>query len=173
MNTAGKSSAAVASACVATPAGATSFGDIKRSYASTPATNELRYEFDRAPELEAWARRAQDANGFGSAATDTTHLPHSRDARQSLPRTDRTYGLAEIFVTLGTALAAAARRGLSRWRRQRDQRATVHVLRGLDARTLRDIGLTETETSSTAADLAGAAEAGRSRVLITMRSLSL
>ncbi|MGE5338213.1 MAG: DUF1127 domain-containing protein [Gemmatimonadota bacterium] len=170
MSTAGKAFARVARDSDAARTSAT-FGPIRHSHASTPATSEPRHERDGAPELDAWARRAQGANGFGGA--DVTRLPHSRDVPQSPARTDRAYGLAEIFVTFGAALASALRGMAARWRRQRDLRAAVHALRGLDARTLQDIGLTGSETWSTAAELVGAAEASRTRVLNTLRSVAL
>lgn len=51
------------------------------------------------------------------------------------------------------------------WQRQRFARAAVRALNGLDARTLRDLGLDRSELSSLAAELAG--EAARQRVRAT------
>jgi uncharacterized protein YjiS (DUF1127 family) len=53
---------------------------------------------------------------------------------------------------------------LAQWRRRRHAAALQRELDGLDDRTLRDVGLTRSETGSMSAELAGLAERSRTQV---------
>jgi uncharacterized protein YjiS (DUF1127 family) len=78
-----------------------------------------------------------------------------------------------VIAAVFAALAASTRRAIAAWRRARDERATVHALRHLDSRTLRDLGLDASEIGSVAAELAGGVERTRVGALMTLRYLAL
>lgn len=59
------------------------------------------------------------------------------------------------------AVATAIRQVWSAWKRRGLAAETYHALSGLDARTLRDLGLDRSELASVAAELAGDAERTR------------
>lgn len=164
-------------------------GRIKRSYvmatgpAPTGASNDPTYlraqesESTRrsTDELEAWARRAAAASGFGEAAAGT---PVERSAPDSMKlavaaRVHRSAALPDVVAAVIAALSAAARRRLAAWQRARDELATARALRGLDQRTLRDIGLDASEARSVAAELAGGTERTRIHALMTLRNLAI
>jgi uncharacterized protein YjiS (DUF1127 family) len=147
---------------------------IKRTYAPqmlarlTAASNDVAYatDRDRAAELDAWARRAATANGFGDARADAHRLTlEARSARDA--------SLAAIVTTLVAAVASAVRRLHASWSMARSARATYLALRELDARTLHDLGLDRSEMRSVAAEIAGESERTRIQALRTLRALSL
>jgi uncharacterized protein YjiS (DUF1127 family) len=158
-------------------------GRVKRSYSPTPGhtrkpasndTNFLRTSRQDG-ELEAWARRAAAASGFGdtpAGAAAPTVMPDATEAAASA-RAARSASLWEIIAVVTEALRALARRAISAWRRQRDERATYRALHALDRRTLHDIGLDSSEARSVAAELAGCADRTRVHALMTLRYLSI
>ena len=162
-------------------------GRIKRSYATAAgvapqaASNDSRYQSERAEsnrptgELEAWARRAGAASGFGEASTGAVDARPLPDAMQlaNAARAHRSATLPAVIQAVIAASSEAVRRGLAEWRRARDEQATFRALRALDQRTLHDIGLDSSETRSVAAELAGGADRTRIHALMTLRNLAI
>jgi uncharacterized protein YjiS (DUF1127 family) len=99
-------------------------------------------------------------------------MPDATEAAASA-RAARSASLWEIIAVVTEALRALARRAISAWRRQRDERATYRALHALDRRTLHDIGLDSSEARSVAAELAGGADRTRVQALMTLRYLSI
>jgi len=83
----------------------------------------------------------------------------------------RTAGIRELFADCSQWVVKAARSLIVAWKRQQQARATYRALRGLDARTLRDIGFHRSEISSVAAEIGGAAEVTRIHAATTSRGL--
>lgn len=167
---AARPAAAVIPPAPAAPWSTATFGNVKRTYASAVAPNEPGGVDDahdsHDAELDPWARHAGHANGFGDATPTGAAASAPEPSVPSL----RAYALFEILAALCAAMADAVRRVFARWRRQRDARLTALALRDLDARTLQDIGLYPSETASVAAEISGAVEASRVRVLLGTRT---
>jgi len=124
---------------------------------------------DSKREIEAWARRAQAANGFGDAATvdsATSVWPSSYELHQAA-RANRAFVLGEMLASAVRAVRVVLRSAYSRYRDYRQQSALYDTLSELDDRTLRDLGFDRSEIRSVAAEWAGEAEATRVRVLNT------
>ena len=68
-------------------------------------------------------------------------------------RQQRSKGWARLVRNIGARLTELVARRYAAWRRARDVRATVDALAQLDARTLKDIGLTQGELHSIAIDV--------------------
>lgn len=77
----------------------------------------------------------------------------------------RALVLAEMIAASIQAIGSIARRAYARYRQRREQRATYVALSQLDDWTLRDIGFDRSELRSIAAEMTGAAEQTRLRVL--------
>lgn len=130
---------------------------------------------------DASVRRALAANGFGDAAFHVTaagETPARRDTPASAPvgarsfapaalqleaaaRAERSRRLGELAATAWRAVAERLRHLVLQARQRRQARATYIALRGLDARTLHDIGLHRSEILSVALELGGAFQATR------------
>lgn len=80
-----------------------------------------------------------------------------------LRREGMAAGSARLVARGLARLAQAAEQRGQQWLRDRERRRTERALRGLDARTLRDIGFTPGEITSVAAEAAGEVEATRLR----------
>lgn len=109
------------------------------------------------------------ARSYPAAMPSAAHPPAaaaatSRRAAQSLRRQGLAASLAHIGAVLLARAAKAARQSARRWAQQTQRRATERALQALDARTLRDLGLGDSEISSIAAEAAGEVEATRARV---------
>jgi uncharacterized protein YjiS (DUF1127 family) len=116
-------------------------------------------------DIDAWARHAQAANGFGGVDLACPPEPLPLDA----PTRTATAG-SEVPATTGPRAALFAcrdfvRRLAARIAQYRAARRTVVALRDLDARTLRDLGFDHSEIGSVAGEAAGLADATRVRVL--------
>ena len=166
-------------------------GRIKRSYtpaavvAPKSASNDPHYQKEKLTqlqkaaqpidELDAWARRAGAASGFGEATTAPSDMRPRPDSSQLYiaARTHRSAALQKVVEAAIAALAGSVRRGLAAWRRARDERATYRALHALDSRTLHDIGLDLSEARSVAAELVGAADRTRVHALMTLRYLAI
>ncbi len=85
----------------------------------------------------------------------------------------KTAGMRALAVDITQRVAAVARRYFDVRRQRRLSRATYRSLRGLDARTLHDIGLDRSELRSVSAEIAGEADRTRMQALRTLRALSL
>jgi uncharacterized protein YjiS (DUF1127 family) len=155
-----------------------SVGRIKRSYlldtraAGAIASNDPSYPRQDAHELAAWARRAVLSSGFGEAPTNSMPSADSL-ARDAAARAKVRTGLAAMVAELAQAAAAAVRRALDAWRRQRDRHATERALRALDGRTLRDLGFDPSEVHSVAMELSGDAEPTRVQALMRLRFMQI
>jgi uncharacterized protein YjiS (DUF1127 family) len=78
------------------------------------------------------------------------------------------YGLraaTAVFLRLARIAGGFIRGRLARLKAHRETARTISVLQALDARTLRDIGADRSEAGSIAAELCGAAERTRRRIL--------
>ncbi len=161
---------------------------IKRSYAppapvsGTSASNDAAYRTgrDRAAEVDGWARRAAAANGFGAAHAEVESSRSGVDIRTSIafapgdsPLLYKTAGMRELAADISGWVVGVTRRYVKAWRRHRMAWDTYKSLRGLDARTLRDVGLDRSEMGSVAAEIAGEADRTRMQALRTLRALSL
>jgi uncharacterized protein YjiS (DUF1127 family) len=120
---------------------------------------------DALTQIEAYARRAIAANGFGDASVGPTEQPLRLPSVQlyHCARAHRSRQLARIVGTTLRAVAAMARRMYVGWQRSRQAGATYVALHELDARTLRDLGFDRSEILSVAAEVAGNADSTRVR----------
>jgi hypothetical protein len=159
---------------------------VKRSYApspvraAAPASNDARYATSGAPvldrsALDAWARRAQAASGFGEAVAAESYEARRRAAfdLNLEARAARSATPIEVLAALVAAGASAWKRMAADWRRARDVHATERALRGIDRRTLRDIGLDSGESGSIAAELGGMTDRTRAHALMKLRYLAI
>jgi len=100
--------------------------------------------------------------GFGDAVAAAAP-PGSRDItmRDIGIGDEHRAPLSMIVRAVAAGVADALRSAARRWRQRREMRRTYEALSGLDARTLRDIGVGDREIGSIAAELAGRAERSR------------
>jgi uncharacterized protein YjiS (DUF1127 family) len=134
---------------------------------------------------DACARRALAASGFGNAPlhgndeglTPSCHDTHRRELvgvpdgetpaapsamqLESAARARRSRLLGNIAVSIRRAVVLRLQRLVTEAKRRHQARATYLALRGLDARTLHDIGLHRSEILSVALELGGAFQATR------------
>jgi uncharacterized protein YjiS (DUF1127 family) len=136
------------------------------------AGNDATYEDPAISDVEAWARHALAANGFGDGAgCDNGVIADAGSARPTSyelyhdARAYRSFTLGEIFVAVMQAVAAIARQALARHRQRRRTRSTYDALRQLDDRTLRDLGFDRSEIRSVVAEITGEVECTRVRTL--------
>lgn len=178
---------------------AESFGRIARSTATAtpvllaPARLSANESDIASRELgNACARRALAASGFGDAAlpVQAGHTPAPRGTHEvaapvvpvgerpaalsAMPleapaRAARARQVAQIAMTVWRAIAMHLKQRLQLARQRRQAHATYEVLRGLDARTLQDIGLHRSEVLSVALELGGASETTRVQSMRTTR----
>jgi uncharacterized protein YjiS (DUF1127 family) len=111
-------------------------------------------------ELDAWARHAAAANGFGNAvvAPFAFELMHAARAARSRAISAAIADLARRFVRNVTVAVAT-------WRAKRLAYVTSRDLAGLDARTLRDIGFDRSELLSVGYEVAGLSQRQRVHAL--------
>ena len=158
-------------------------GRVKRSYSLTPrhvrtsASNDTNFLSSSRQDsgLDAWARRATAASGFGDAPVSAVTPKTTPDATEAaaFARAARSASLLEVIAAATDALQAAAHRFVAAWRRQRDEHATYRALQTLDNRTLRDLGLDPSEMRSVASELTGGASRTPARALLTLRNLTI
>jgi uncharacterized protein YjiS (DUF1127 family) len=84
----------------------------------------------------------------------------------------KTAGMRDLAADISQWVTGVARRHVDAWRQRRLAWATYKSLRGLDARTLRDIGLDRSELHSVSVEIAGEADRTRMQALRTLRALS-
>src|SRR5215471_17496803 len=129
-----------------------------------------------ADAIDAWARHAAAANGFGDLPAPSARAANAapRDGRWSgydwyrSARAARSHALGEALERVAFVCAALVRRLYGRYRRNRQRAAQERTLAGLDDRTLRDMGFHRSEIGSVAAEMVGDAE--RTRVLRILAS---
>jgi len=143
------------------------------------ALDDQTVSFDSASAadaIDAWARHAAAANGFGNLPTPTARTANAapRDGPWSgydwyrSARTARSRALGEVLERLGFVCAALVRRLYGRYQRNRRRAAQQRILADLDDRTLRDMGFHRSEIGSVAAEMVGDAE--RTRILRILAS---
>ncbi|HXX86299.1 MAG TPA: DUF1127 domain-containing protein [Casimicrobiaceae bacterium] len=113
-----------------------------------------------AREVDAWARHALAASGFGDATP--AELPASYELMQRARRC-RAVMFGAFFAAAIQGAGAIARRVYARRRQRGEARTTYDTLQQLDDRELRDLGLDRSELASIAAEVTGAVESTRTR----------
>ena len=134
-----------------------SLSTLRRSPRGVPAANdEWGVESPPGAAIEAWARHASAANGFGDAIGQSSDpSPSLRSTGiQRRARTARAEAFAEIIASSLASVWAALRRAYARYRTYRVARETYRALRLLDDRTLRDLGYDRSEIQSVAMEAA-------------------
>ena len=134
------------------------------------AGNDATYEDPAISDVEAWARHALAANGFGDGAgCDDGAIADAGSARPTSyelyhdARAYRSFTLGEIIVAVMQAVAAIARQALACYAQHQRARSMYDALRQLDDHTLRDLGFDRSEIRSVVAELVGKAECTRMR----------
>ncbi len=89
---------------------------------------------------------------------------------EAAARAERSRRVGDIAAAIWRAVAQRVRHLLKQAQQRRDARATYLALRGLDARTLHDIGLHRSEILSVALELGGAFETTRVQATRAPRS---
>jgi uncharacterized protein YjiS (DUF1127 family) len=114
-------------------------------------------------EVEAWARQARGASGFGDASDAELRPLRMSYELYHAARTGRAFLLGEIFAAMFEAAGDLVRRAYEGYRQRREAAATCEALSELDDRTLRDLGFHRSEIRSIAAEWTGEAEPSRVR----------
>ena len=132
-------------------------------------TTTAQTQDDRAA-LDAYARHAAAANGFGDAglvrsdaarpAATASRLDNARVVRVDPARV----GVTDTLVAVARAAVRTLRVALVRWRQRRRARMTDEALSGLDDRALRDLGLDRSEISSVATGIGRRGDSTRARM---------
>lgn len=116
-------------------------------------------------DAESWPARAIAANDPGDVAAGesaSSGLPGSYELHRAA-RADRSLMLGSIIVAAVQAVVAIARRAYVRQRQRHRASATYDVLRRLDDRMLRDLGIDRSEIGSVAAEMSGIEQQTRVR----------
>jgi uncharacterized protein YjiS (DUF1127 family) len=114
--------------------------------------------------MDAWARHAAAANGFGDAGV--SEPPVRRPVSYELwrdTRAQRSRAIGEAVAAIAWVFAWLAGSFWRSWRRQRQASATYESLGTLDDHTLRDLGIDRSELRSVAAEVEGRVERTRVR----------
>lgn len=156
-------------------------GRVKRTYSakeaehSRGASNDAEFQAVRlSDDFVSWSARSMTASGFGDAAVGTVHRVDREVASGSFASGAAiNASLAEMTAAIVASTSAAVRSLLAAWRRWRDQQATLNALRGLDARTLRDLGIDASELRSVAVELSGVSDPTRAHALMALRNLAV
>jgi len=130
-------------------------------------------------EVEARARRASAASGFGGAAIATTVAldatssawPSTYELYQAA-RANRAFVLGEMVAGALRLVRALVRQAYGWYQQRRQQSSLYETLSELDDRTLHDLGFDRSEIRSVAAEWVGEAERTRVRVLHSLPVLS-
>ena len=128
-----------------------------RDAGNDPAVGD---DTDEQHELERWWRQAAAASGFGDAGVDSP----SAYALHEAARAHRAVLIGNFAAAALSATVAYVRRAYTRYRQQREAWAVGAALRGLDDRTLHDLGFDRSEIGSVAMEAAGLAARTRVRI---------
>jgi uncharacterized protein YjiS (DUF1127 family) len=122
-------------------------------------------------DIQAWARHADAANGFGDVASIDAAFSAwpSSYALYEEARSHRAVLLGDLIAAGMLAVGAIVRRTYARYQQRREARATYEALRELDDRMLRDLGFARDELISVAAEVTGEVERTRVRALLSQR----
>jgi uncharacterized protein YjiS (DUF1127 family) len=130
-----------------------------------------------ASEIDAWARRAAAANGFGAAELPAAARAAAQagmgGALAQFVDVPQRASLAQIGRAFADLARDALRGAIAKWRAARHARAARAELAQLDDRTLSDLGLHRSELPSVAAELAREADPTRRRVLLSLHELRI
>ncbi|MFO1313219.1 MAG: DUF1127 domain-containing protein [Burkholderiales bacterium] len=133
-----------------------SLSTLRRVRGDTAAANEdASVELAAVDIVEAWARHASAASGFGDAML-AFPVAASRPAAHELERHARfarAQAIGGIAATFVASTGAALRRAWASYRAYRAVRQTMWELRGLDDRMLRDLGFHRSEIESVAIEV--------------------
>lgn len=147
------------------------FGRVKHAAPRGPAaSNDGVFA---ASEIDAWARRATAANGFGAADLPAAARVDPSEKLSQFVDAPHRASFAQIARAFADLAADALRGAVARWRAGRMERATRAALAQLDDRTLRDLGMHRSELGSVAAELAREADVSRRRVLLSLHMLAI
>jgi uncharacterized protein YjiS (DUF1127 family) len=151
------------------------FGRVKQAAPRVPAaSNDGVFA---ASAIDAWARRAAAANGFGAgdlpAAPPAAARVGAGETLAQFVDAPHRASFAQIARAFADLAADALRGAVARWRAGRMARAARAALAQLDDRTLSDLGLHRSELGSVAAELAREADASRRRVLLSLHMLAI
>ena len=141
----------------ANPSGAQlSLSTLRRTPRDAPAANDACcVDVPASTAIDAWARHATGANGFGGAilqAGASSQAVASDFVRRA--RTARAEALAEAIAASLASAWSAIERAFDRYCAYRMARETYRALRLLDDRTLRDLGYDRSEIQSVAMEVA-------------------
>lgn len=135
---------------------AASLSMLRRIRGDVPAANEDACDDLPAVDVvEAWASRASGTSGFHDAALALRRAP-SRPTAHELhrnARVARSQAVAGIIAIAVESTHNAMSRAFASYRAHRDARETMRALRGLDDRTLHDLGYHRSEIESVAIEL--------------------
>ncbi|GMV58756.1 MAG: hypothetical protein AMXMBFR72_18600 [Betaproteobacteria bacterium] len=151
------------------------FGRVKQAAPRVPAaSNDGVFA---ASAIDAWARRAVAANGFGAAdlsgAPPAAARVEAGEALAQFVDAPHRASFAQIARAFADLAADALRGAVAKWRAGRIARAARAELAQLDDRTLSDLGLHRSELGSIAAELAREADTNRRRVLLSLHTLPI
>ena len=157
---------------------AESFGRIRRRYPPATASprnvsgsHANRSNAATRDEFETSTLRVFAGNDVCRAAVDRTkqHVRSSSASLYHAAHAHRSIKVMQIVERTLRAVGAALERMIIKWRQRRLERATYLALRGLDDRTLRDLGFHRSEIRAIAAEVDRDAEYSRARAERVLR----
>jgi len=122
--------------------------------------NDSALSEDGAESWPAHAIAANDPVDVAASESTSSGLPGSYELHRAA-RAHRSLMLGSIIVAAVQAVVAIARRAYVRQRQRHRASATYDVLRRLDDRMLRDMGIDRSEIGSVAAEMSGIAQPTR------------
>jgi len=129
---------------------------LRRLRGDVPAANEdLVVQLPAIDDIVAWARHVSGKADLGDPSpaypltvSRGTALELQQDARYA-----RSRAIADVIAAALASMHAALRRALAKYRAYRNAQETAQALRGLDDRTLHDLGYHRSEIESVAIEV--------------------